>query len=349
MTTRASDSRDKGRQVGSGATVEVDLDLARQGGLQLADPAVEDAQPLDRCAQDRQRVRRGMRPGQDRDLGRDIDRLAIALVLLARGVTFGAEPLGLAGLVEQAAPFGQRGFGLGPTVPRGGQRVAVPLELGQRQLALVERDLRLLDGLLGDLEASRVALAPRRQVVERLVELLAGPARAPVRAADRRLEPVAQGALVAGQVAQLEVVDRRGRAEEALGRDAGQLGHDLVGEGRVGDRLALVVEGDRALRARERLLEGADLLAVLVVLLEFDLQDRARLGWRAPRPERLELARGTRRAPGQGQLEGALDGRLAGLVRAADDGQTGRQLDVEGAIAPEVATLQPPDPHSDTS
>ena len=51
----------------------------------------------------------------------------------------------------------------------------------------------------------------------------------------------------------------------------------------------------------------------------------------------FELGGGARRAPGQGQLERALDGRLAGLVRAADDGQAGRQLDVEGAIAPEVA------------
>ena len=75
------------------------------------------------------------------------------------------------------------------------------------------------------------------------LELLLGPAGAPVGAADARLEPVAQGGLVAGQVAQLVVADRRGAAEERLGRDAGQLGQDLVGEGRVGDGLAVVLRG----------------------------------------------------------------------------------------------------------
>ena len=196
-----------------------------------------------------------------------------------------------------------------------GQRVAVALELGEGELALLERRLRLLDGLLGDLEPARVPVAARVQVVERPVELLARPAGAAVGAADRGLEPVAQRALVARQVAQLEMADRGGRAEEALGRDAGQLGHDLVGEGRVGDRLAVVVEADRALRAGERLLERADLLAVLLVLLELDGDDRARLRRRAPRPERLELGGRARRPSGQGELERALDRRLAGFVR----------------------------------
>ena len=192
-------------------------------------------------------------------------------------------------------------------------------------LALVERRLRLLDGLLGDLEPAGVPVAARAQVVERLVQLLAGAAGAAVGAADRRLEAIPQRALVARQVAQLEVVDRRGRAEEALGRDPGQLGHHLVGEGRVGDRLALVLEADRPLRAGERLLERADLLAVLVVLLELDGDDRAGLRRRVPRPERLELAGRARHPSGQGQLEGSLDGRLAGLVGSADDGQAGRE------------------------
>src|SRR4029079_11791094 len=47
--------------------------------------------------------------------------------------------------------------------------------------------------------------------------------------------------------------------------------------------LALVLELDRPLRPGERLLEGADLLAVLLVLLELDRDDRASLGRRAPR------------------------------------------------------------------
>ena len=180
-----------------------------------------------------------------------------AVVAFLGGVAFGADALGLASLFEEAPALGQRGLGIGPTVAGARQGVPVTLELGERDLALIEGGLGLLDDLLGDLEPAGVAVAPGGQVVERLVELLAGAARAPVGAADRCLETVAQRALVAGQVAQLEVVDRGGRAEEALGREAGELGHDLVGEGRVGDRLAVPGELDRAARAGEGLLEGA--------------------------------------------------------------------------------------------
>ena len=230
-----------------------------------------------------------------------------------------------------------------------GHRVTVAFELGERQLALVECRLSLRDRLLGDLEPARVPVAAGAQVMERPVELLARAARSAVGAADRGLEAIAQRAVVARQVAQLEMVDRRCRAEEALGRDAGQLGHDLVGEGRVGDRLAVVVEPDGALRAGERLLERADLLAVVLVLLELEGDDRAGLRRRAPRPQRLELGGRARRPPRQGQLERALDGALARFVRAADDRQAGREVDVEGPVAPEVASVQPADPHSETS
>ena len=100
--------------------------------------------------------------------------------------------------------------------------------------------------------------------------------------------------------------------------------------------LALVVEADRALRPGEGLLERADLLAVLVVLLELDGDDRAGLRRRSPRPEGFELRRGARRPAGQGELERSLDRRLAGLVRAADDREARGEVDVELAIAPEV-------------
>src|SRR6185436_16639357 len=109
----------------------------------------------------------------------------------------------------------------GAALARAGERVSVALELRQGELALLERLLRLRNGLVRDLETAGVAIALGRQLVDRLVELLAGAARAPVGAADRRLEPIAQGAIVPGQVAQLEVVHRRGRAEEAFGRDPG--------------------------------------------------------------------------------------------------------------------------------
>ena len=125
------------------------------------------------------------------------------------------------------------------------------------QLALLDRRSGGGDGPLGDLESAGVLVALGGQVVERLLEALPGPAGPAVGAADARLEAIAQGGLVAREVAQLVVPDRGGRSEEGLGRDAGQLGQDLVGEGRVGDRLALVDEGDRALRAGERLLERA--------------------------------------------------------------------------------------------
>ena len=94
-----------------------------------------------------------------------------------------------------------------------------PAQLGEREFALLEGgppgDLGL-----GDLEAAGVLVALGGQVVERPLELALGAAGAAVAAADRRLEPVAQGALVVSEVGQLVVADRRGRAEEGLGRDA---------------------------------------------------------------------------------------------------------------------------------
>ena len=330
MTTSATDSRDSGRQVGSGATSKLTSISPASAAFSSR---IRPSSARSRSTEARMTgsgFGRRMRARQHGDLRGDVDRLAIALVLLARGVALGGDPLGLAGLVEQAAAFGQDGprrrpVGRArPTACRGRARAGrAPARPGRGRPGP------------GSTACSATLSRPgfrsplRGQVVERLVELLARPARAAVGAADRRLEAVAQGAFVARQVGQLEVVDRRRRAEEALGRDPGQLGHDLVGERRVGDRLALVLELDRPLRARERLLERADLRAVLVVLLELDGDDRPRLGRRVPRPERLELAGGARHPPGQGQLEGALDGRLAGLVRAADDGQPGRELDVE--------------------
>ena len=138
-----------------------------------------------------------MRRGERLELGSDLDRLPVALVAFGRDVTLGDDPLGLARLLEGAAPLGQGDLGLGPSVARARQGVAVALELGQRQLTLVECRLRLGDGLLGDLEAARVPVATRAQVVERPVELLARPAGAPVGAADRGLQAVAQRAVVA--------------------------------------------------------------------------------------------------------------------------------------------------------
>src|SRR4029079_15824995 len=90
-----------------------------------------------------------------------------------------------------------------------------------------------------------------------------------------------------------------GRPEEAFGRDAGQLGQHLVGEGRVRDRLPVVVEPDRALATGEGLLDGADLAAVLIVLLELDRDDRSGRGRRIPWAKRFDLG-GPARVPGGG-------------------------------------------------
>ena len=290
-----------------------------------------------------------MRGREDMILCVDVDRLRIALVALGRGVPLGGQALGLARLLEHAPTLGEDRLRLGSTVAGGGHRVAIAFELGEGVLPLLERRLRLLDGLLGDLELSRIPVTARVQVVEGPIQLLAGAARAAVGAADRGLEAIAQRSLVTRQVAQLEMADRGGRAEEALGRDPGQLGHHLVGQVRIGDRLAVIVEADRPLRAGEGLLERADLLAVQLVLFEVDGDDRSRLRRRTPRPQCLDLRGGARRPAGQCELESSLDRRLAGFVRSADDGHPGREVDVELAITSEVAPRQLAEPHSETS
>ena len=66
------------------------------------------------------------------------------------------------------AALGEGRLGLGPALAGARQRVAVALELGQRELALLERRLGLGDGGLGDLEAAGVLVALGVQVVERL-------------------------------------------------------------------------------------------------------------------------------------------------------------------------------------
>ena len=101
------------------------------------------------------------------------------------------------------------------------------------------------------------------------------PGRPAVGAADRGLEAVAERGLVAVEVGQLVVADRRGRAEERLGRDAGELGEGLVGERRVGDDLAVDLEPDGALLAAERLHDGTRLRAgAVVVVVDLELDPR---------------------------------------------------------------------------
>ncbi len=187
--------------------------------------------------------------------------------------------------------------------------------------------------------------------MKRAFELLLGAAGPAVGAADAGLQSVAQGRLVTGEIAQLVVADRGRGAEERFRGDAAELGHDLVRERGVGDGFAAVIlEIDGAALPGEGLLQGAGrLAAVLFFLLEIDGDPRPGLGARVPWPERLEVRRRAGHAPGDRELDGALDRGLAGLVRPTHHRHTGCQVDIELAVSSQIADLEPPDPHSDTS
>ena len=141
MATSAMASRDSGCQVGSGATSKSTRTSPDSAARSSRMRPSSGAQPFDRAAQDRQRRRRRVGVGQLLDLDVDLDRLAIALVALVGRVAVDHDPLGLAGLLEQAPALGQCGLGVGSPFARSGQRIAVALELGQRQFTLVERRL----------------------------------------------------------------------------------------------------------------------------------------------------------------------------------------------------------------
>ena len=115
--------------------------------------------------------------GQLVELGGHLDRLAVALVALPGGGPLRLEPLGLARLLEERPALGHAPLGLGASLAGARQRVAVPLELGEGELALLDGRGGLGDRRLGDLEPARVLVALRRQVVDRPLELLLGAAR----------------------------------------------------------------------------------------------------------------------------------------------------------------------------
>ncbi len=164
------------------------------------------------------------------------------------------------------------------------------------------------------------------------------------------MEPVPERAVVAGQVGDLVVADRRGRSVERLGRDARHLGDQLICPAGVGGRLAVDLESNVALGAAEGLLERARVpVALFVVVLEVDRDDGAGVGGRVPRTESLEVGAGARRLASQPELDRPLDGRLAGLVRPTHDGQARGEGDIEVAISAEVTQLEAGDPHRVTS
>ena len=190
--------------------LELDVDLVRQDRPQLAEPLVAGPQALDDLAQDRQGVRGRMGRGQGRDLVADLDGLPVALVALLRRIALGDEALGLAGLLEEGPRARPATVSASARRSRADDRLSRSRSSWARASSPCSTPAcGLRDRLLRDLQPARVLVALGRQVVERLVELLAGAARPAVRAADRRLQPVAQGSLVAGEVGELLVADGR--------------------------------------------------------------------------------------------------------------------------------------------
>ncbi len=189
--------------------------LLAQLGAQLPDLAIQDACPLHDLAQHRQRVRGRMTPLELGDLVGHHDGLAIPLEALLRHVALRDEALRLARLLQQGAPLREDVLRGGAALASSREGVPVALELGELGLALGQVRLRLGDGLLGDAQPPGVALAAGLQVPEGPVEAALRHARAPIGAADGRLQPVAQGSLVPGQVEDL-VVAHRGRGPEEL-------------------------------------------------------------------------------------------------------------------------------------
>ena len=230
-------TRDSGRQVGSGGTSNGTATSPDSAALQLPDLRVEGTQPDDELLE---HAAAGSATGGCRG-ARPAPRTTVTAWRKRSNRSWavgplGGQALGLAGLLEHRPPLGE-------VASISARRSRAPDSVSrsrsswaERQLALLDGQPRLLDRLLGDLQPAGVLGALGVQVVERPLELPLGPRRAPVGAADRGLEPVAEGRLVAVEVGQLVVADRRRRAEERLGRDAGQLGEGLVGERRIRDR-----------------------------------------------------------------------------------------------------------------
>jgi hypothetical protein len=79
--------------------------------------------------------------------------LAVALESLLGADPLGGQPLGLACLVEEGPTLGQACLGLAPPLTGAGEGVAIPLQLGEGELALLDGQPGLLDRILGDLEA----------------------------------------------------------------------------------------------------------------------------------------------------------------------------------------------------
>src|SRR4051812_5152358 len=232
---------------------------------------------------------------EDGDLVADCHRLAVAFEADLRGIALRTETLGGAGLLEHRPLLGQVSIRRRALLARADERVTVALELLEGELAGLDRRLRLRDGVLRDLETARVLGPSRIQVGEGTLQLPSRPGRAAVGAADRRLEPIAEGSVLTREVVHLVVPHRRRRSVERLGRNPGQRRELFVRERGIRRLRAIEVEPDIALRPAKRLLEMTLVDPLLVLLLEVDRNDRPRIVGRVPRPERFEV-RGAARA-----------------------------------------------------
>ena len=230
-------------------------------------------------------------------------------------------------------------------VPCSRQGGALFLQPAEGRLTVAQ--VRLEDGRrIGQgLDDARVLGAAGRVPRDRVDQLLArrtGPA---IGAAHGLLEPVPQGAFVAVEIRQLLVTHGGRRTEELLGWDAGQVGKSALDLGRVGDRLVADPQLDPALGAGEDLVERA---GRAIVVHEVDAHGRRGFRRCAPTAEPLDVLAGRGHLAEEAVFDGPLDGRLAGLVGASDDGQAGRELEVEILVALDVPEAQALEAHQTT-
>ena len=220
-------------------------------------------------------------------------RLAVPPELLAHNGPIRPQPLGLARRLEHVPALGQRGLGSQACIAGLGQVVAIPLEFLESGLAVAEGLLGSIDRFVGDLETAGVLVTLGFEGADGLFEAGPGPGRALVSAADARLEPVAQCALVAIEVVHLFVANRRRGPEEGLVRDTGQVRDDFLDLARVRVDLATYFERDAALLAAEFLLENARpghaLGGRLVVRQELEADGRTMVVGGSPGSQRLEF------------------------------------------------------------
>ena len=172
-------------------------------------------------AQDRQRVLGRVGVLELDDLLRHLDRGPVPLEPLLRDVALGRDPLGLAGLLEQRSALDQRLIRLCSPRPgratggldraRAGRAPPRPVRPRRRSWATEASATLSRPGFF-----SPFVLSSNRG----LLELLSGATGPAIGPGDRRLQPVPEGTLVAREIVDLVVADRRGRPEERLAGDA---------------------------------------------------------------------------------------------------------------------------------